>query len=422
MKNNPYTLSINQGKLVYTPEHKHSLQTFAIEWLASWRNTYFLKWENYSLGNKANLYTDINSLIPFEKFLATANTKELYFCISYICEMITTIENSILDQEKIIFDSQYMFVQEYKHQKAFDKKQCDNNDFSLKLIYIPDKIFSSQNFSNDFKNILSTIANLIIEKDSRKKSKEVQQKLLLAIEDNNLENILSLSQVEVQSKKKSKLRKSIDTSKLINTIEKKDLPRIILIITVGLISSIFLIDKQLGYIKKSTLSLILGFIIMNLILELVLLFSPESPFKILDYSKLKLKYRKQKLLFETPEDNNENTNDITASLHPLSQNRIGKLNLIDGASQISGNKSWNIVGTEFLLGTNTRADLNLPIISSEPIVMRIIQRSGTFFLESLSKDILVKIENRQINRYQEYEISNYVQFSIDRFHFSLEIK
>lgn len=422
MKNNLYKLSVNQGKLVYTPEHKHSLQTYAIEWLASWRNTYFLKWEKYSLGNKVSLYIDIDSLTPFENFLATASTRDLYFCISYICEMLKTIENTILDQDKILFDTRYIFVREYKHKKVIDKNQEHNNNFSIALVYIPDKNYHTQNFSSGLKNILSTLTNLIIKKDSKKSSKENQQKLMLAIEDNNIENILTLSQLEFQNNKSIDLRRSIDMSKLSQTLEKIDLPKIILIITVGLISSIFLIDKQFGYIRKSTLSVILVFIIMNLILELILLFSPESPFKIIDYSSLKLKRRKEKLIFENQDDNIDTTNNISSSLHPLSQHRIGQLKLIDGATFISGKKSWNIAGTEFLLGTDSRSDLNLPIISSEPIIMRIIQRSGTFFLESLSKDILVKIEHRQINRYQEYEISNYVRFSIDRFHFSLEIK
>lgn len=413
---------MNQGKLVYTPEHKHSLQTYEIDWLNSWRNTYFLKWEKYSLGNNVSLYTDIESLTPFENFLATASTKDLYFCIYYICEMFKIIENTILDQDKILFDTRYMFVQEYKYQKVIDKNQENNNKFSIALIYIPDKNYRIQNSSSGLKNILSTLTNLIIKKDSRKRSKEVQQKLLLSIEDNNIENILSISQLEFQSNKSIKLSKSIDIFNLGQALEKVDLPKIILIITIGLISSIFIIDKQFGYIRRSTLIIILGFIIMNLILELVLLFSPESPFKIIDYSNLKLKHRKQKLILENQDDNINTTNNITSSLHPLSQHRIGQLNLIDGATNISGKKAWIIAGTEFLLGTNARSDLNLPILSSEPIVMRIIQRSGTFFLESLSKDILVKIENRQINRYQEYEISNYVQFSIDRFQFSLEIK
>lgn len=421
MKNNLYTLDIKQGKLIYTPENKHSLQNYAIEWLASWRNDYFLKWEQFSSGNNTSLYSDISTFIPFEEFLAFANIKDLYYCISYICEIVKAIDNSILEPSKILFDIKYIFVEKHKQTKL-NNKISNPKQYSIKLLYLPDKNYMQEKPNGGYKNLLTTLANLIIKKDTRKSSKEKQQKLLLAIEENNLEEVFFLCKNETKLNKKQYFIEKTNINKIIKSLERIDWPIIFLVITIGLICSIFIINNQVGYIKKSTLSLIVGLIIMNLILELVLLFSPSSPFRIVDYSNFKRKKDQQ-----NPINNIKNNQDIDKDysglkLHPLSQYRIGQLLLVDGATQISGSKTWNVASSEFLIGTNEKADLNLPINSTEVILMRIIQRSGTFFLESLSKNVSIKIEDRNINRYQEYEISNYIHFSIDRFHFSLEIK
>lgn len=427
MKKKLYTLDTNQDKLIYAPENKHFLQFYAIEWLASWRNDYFLKWEQFTSGNKTSLYSDISTFIPFEEFLAYANKKDLYYCISYICEVIKIIDNSILELSKIMFDIKYMFVQNHEqaktsYKKTSYKKLNTTRNYSIKLLYLPDKNFIYPDQNKSLKNLLITLTNLIIKKDFRKSSKEKQQKLLLAIEENDLEKVYCLCQNETQSNKNKSAKRKTNITNIIKSLEKVDLPIILLVITIGLICSIFIINKQVGYINKSTLSLIIGLIIMNLILELVLLFSPASPFKIVDYSIFKTR-KKHKSSINANEDNRDTEGDYNGlKLHPLSQYRIGHLILVDGATQVTGKKSWNIASSEFLIGTNGKADLNLPINSEDAILIRIVQRSGTFFLESLSKNINVRVEGRNISRYQEYEISNSINFSIDRFHFSLEIK
>ena len=82
---------------------------------------------------------------------------------------------------------------------------------------------------------------------------------------------------------------------------------------------------------------------------------------------------------------------------------------------------WLVLGSEFIIGNSNRSDLNLGLDGDE-VVLRILQRAGTFFVQRVSASTDVFLMGRLLTRHDEYELSDKAMLQIDNMYFKLEIK
>ena len=131
--------------MIYTFPGKDEVIHYQLQMLVNNSIPYVLKANTVSLDGEIHLQYDITSLVPLKKLLEIRKTGRIEFLelIKNIAAMAEGLEQYLLDTERIVFDSRYIFA--------------DPQDLKLEFAYLPVK-----NAEQDNRTLKNFLLNLII--------------------------------------------------------------------------------------------------------------------------------------------------------------------------------------------------------------------------------------------------------------------
>lgn len=382
---------LSQDYITYQLSADQLIEKFAVQWLSSHQNSFFLPWEIYSNYTRVSLYANITHYKSLQYYLDnTEDVIHLKSIIMQICKALIYIKNSLLVPSKILLDLDYIFMIEDKPKSV-----------EIKLIYLP---IADQQVESKFSE-LDLLKALILRymKWNKRLSKNMQ--LLLLDKANSTPEEL-LNYLETMEEKQSV---NLQVKKLMDTVHEKDIfkwtknyPLIILVMEMVLLIIIFTLDFILGSVPLRLLMLIIAVIVFLFIWQLLLLLIPSSPFYIFSKEKLRKKIEQN-----TSKSNevHEGTDTFDKSLiraNPIENNRRAQIEVVQSSYSHLEDTVWQIYTTDFLVGSD-KSKVNIYIPNeTEEIVLRICQRSGNFYCQALSSTVAVFLMDRMMYRYEDY--------------------
>lgn len=393
--------TINNKPILYLEsENKNKLAKYALEYLASARNKNFLNWQSFNLGLEKILYIDISEFTSLKSYLEDIKLKEVKTLIINLAKALDYIDKSILNIENIYLDLDYIFLDQAKE---------------LYFIYIP---FVKSNFATEnqekLAKLLYLLINHLINLDKNKKHIEFYQKLLLAAKQGYKEVILLLREKENKKDKREQKNKLNFKAKLTKLSTKINAPSLVLALAIFVLILMYSLDYLFSGLSIYVLIILLALLVLLLAIEFILLFSKHSPYQL---------NKEKETAYLEPQTEKEEYFSDKLNLHPLNSNRILAIDLIAGSIPNLNEEHFDVFATEFIIGSSKETcDLFLDIYPENQQFLRILQRAGTFYLESLSKDIDIRLDSRLMQRYQEYELSSDCSLELGNLYFKLKVK
>lgn len=393
----------NVSHLTYEEHTANSLAKYATSYLLSPRNTYFIPWNSRSNGITELLYFDISGFIDLDTYLNKATYADVLELINIISKAVESADNSVLLKDNLILEKEFIFLRKSKK-------------IDLTLPYLPLKRAnqSESDLSNSYQKLISYLVGKLEGKDKFKKGKDLHQKLIAA-SSKGYKTVLKILIERLDVKKSQSdfqvnLKKSF--SNVVNTLENMKLPTLLIILSFMALITIYIIDYFTAGINTLSLAILLGVIFVCSSSVILLLLIPKSPYRIrLEENATDLD---EYSFIEVP------AYADSMNLHPLKSNRTMAMELIKGSLPGKADR-WLVLGSEFIIGNSNRSDLNLGLDGDE-VVLRILQRAGTFFVQRVSASTDVFLMGRLLTRHDEYELSDKAMLQIDNMYFKLVIK
>ncbi len=371
--------------LTYKPETGRILEPYALTWLHSVRNQYFLRWSLLDSGYRQEISAEISGAVRLSEFLKQKRSaREWQALLKQCSKALLSLRESILDSEKLSLDNSEIWI--------FGRK-----NLSVRFTYLPFTETSEQTSLDlseaDFLLKLSRNYLAVVPKSKRKK---LEDSLFRAAE-NGPEALLSFfdeTPAEAKPEPQKKEKK-----------ERPDIPLPYLLIggQALLLLMLYLLDRIQGDLPLSVFIVVVSFLSVLCIWQVILLMHPASAYNI---RKAKTKV-KPVAVPNTPEK-------VDVDFHPQGEQRTAILSLLAGTVDGKKERSWQILNADFLIGTDPdRCNLLLPEVSDEPeLLLRICQRAGLFYAQSLSSTISIRLEGRTMYRYEDYQLADECQLQI----------
>lgn len=400
--------------LFYTPEPSQEYAKYPLLWLDSWRNDYFFKWTIHEVALKQSLYAFLAEYKSLDEVYSSLKKDEIIFLMNEICLMLEIINNSVLAVENILLDISNIYAHKIK------------KSIEVKFVYLPlkTKMYSKEEFNDNFKLLMTSLVKRLIELDKKDSNKVGYQKLLSSIpsgyealhrELNSLSDVKQITAKKDQKLISSKVEDSLK-EKFSLVLRSLNFPNILIGIAFICILLIYAIQYSQNGIQQSHLFTLLAIVAMSALTVIFLLLAPGSPYRI-EFSSSKLD--KNEFEFPTIDD----TYSDKMALHPQKLNRTMRVDLIEGyIPNLPTLRTWNVLTSEFTIGSHEHSDLRLRIEDSNELYIRIVQRAGSFFIASISKNVDCFLESRYMNRFDEYELSTVSHIKLLNLHFRLTIQ
>ncbi len=419
------TITGDQGKkwLLHYVDANEVLEPYAQTWLQSVRNPGFLHWTLLDSGYKRELYSDVSSYIRLSDWLKEAkkpHSRERI--ILEICEAVLTLQDSLLDQGKLSLDTKLIWIARADRRKTTSL---------VKMTYLPidsDENSLNDDFDRELRDLLEVLVQELLSSYGPIRKKKLEAGLQAAI-TNGPEAMRQAISGEVQdaaipfvSAKSKKSSESTVSSEATDSSESSNstgstneqtentgptLPFLILLAEAILLAGIYLLDLVLGQISLPLLMLMLGIIAILCICQVFLLFHRASPYCVREPERNDLDLHASARVPEPvlPE---------TINVNPSSADRTAVLTLLTGSVRGQKDHSWQILGSEFLLGSDPdKCQLLLPESESgSEVVLRICQRAGVFFAQALSSTKTVWLQGRMLYRYEDYQLPDECQLRV----------
>lgn len=393
--------------LVHQPGSDSILEPYVQTWLQSSRNRYFMRWTLYDSGYKYELYSDVSNAVPLSKFLEECRRPgELQAVIVQVCQALISLQEAILEPERLDLDAEAIWIFAQRVRKG------RKTEFVVRLSYLPFRSNSAKGDSmSSAQAVPSTIfLTLLCEKLISlygKKLKSEKANLLLHAASQG-ETAL-LSHLSSNLLKKAKPRTERRRSTKPRRITKLQFPMLLLGVQLFLLAGIYFIDRLLGAVPLSILILMTGMLLLICIWEAILLLHSASPYCVRLGDKENQLSNPKKAIAVDRDPPNENI-----QLHPLAESRTAILTLLSGSVQGQTDMSWQILNDEFLIGSDPeRCNLLLSEHGAETdVVLRICQRAGIFYAQSLSSTQSVWLQSRMLYRYEDYQLPEECQIRI----------
>ncbi len=388
-------ISDSQGNpwLLYHMAPDDELEPFALNWLHAIRNRGFLQWTYLDSAYERTLLADLHGFESLSNFLDKENKPHrIKTLLRLLCEAVLRLRDSLLEPDRLLLDPKLIWLNEGKH----------SSDMHVKLTYLPVATTVSEvagNFEEKWQSLIDGLVTHYLHSLSPLRRKKEEVRLRKALSDGTEAFLAALQPVTEDSPTKPEV-----------TNEQKSrpsLPLIILLAEAVLLLTIYFLDRTLGQIPFVLLLLFLGIICILCIGQVLLLFHRASPYFVLEPQTANLGLPK-------PVDPSLPVLPDKIALNPVQEGRTAALTLLSG--QIDGQKdhSWQILGSEFLIGSDPgRCQLILAEQDTgQEVVLRICQRAGVFFAQSLSSTRTVWLQGRMLYRYEDYQLPDECQIKV----------